>query len=113
MDKAEADIKLELNEVENVSGAKYIYERFGLGAIWRDGYLRRKGEGEVPEMKMWAGNPMEDGTEDTWDDLWKQLIEDRNAHGLDSTPPPEGEPLLVEQCYDSLKAAQDNLDSLE
>merc|ERR1719436_2308464 len=61
---------INLNEGETVSGYLYEHERFGMGSVWRDGYvLREDGIDMTPEK---------------WDVYMSHMVADREASNLDT-----------------------------
>jgi len=59
---------IKLNEAETVSGLKHVHDRFGLGGVWRDGYVTSG------RMRM---------TADKWDEVWAKMQQDRDNSHID------------------------------
>merc|ERR1719188_847594 len=67
--ETEGEPIIKLNEGETVSGYKYVHERFGIGSVWRDGYVLRDDGIEM--------------TPEKWDDYMDHMQSDRDANELD------------------------------
>jgi len=59
---------IKLNEAETVSGLKHVHDRFGIGDVWRDGYVTSG------RMKM---------TAEKWDDVWAKMQKERDNSHID------------------------------
>lgn len=67
----ESDVPvIKLNEIENVSGYKFMYERAHLGRAWREGYISRDAI----------------GLETSYGNYYEMLTKQREAVDLDSIP---------------------------